>query len=113
NIIIKDHVIRYVGIKDSNPLVVQRFRERYLPKGIVIEGKIQDRETLTLILEECVADWGIKNKEVRFIIPDSFVVIRKTAIPADVEEDEISGFLYLELGASIHLPFEDPVIDYK
>ncbi|MFS0861729.1 type IV pilus biogenesis protein PilM [Fredinandcohnia sp. 179-A 10B2 NHS] len=113
NIIIKDHVIRYVGVKDSNPLTVQKFRERYLPKGIIQEGKIIERETLQLILQECVAEWGIKNREVRFVIPDSFVVIRKTSIPIEVKDDEIMGYLYLELGSTIHLPFDEPVMDFK
>ena len=32
-------------------------------------------------------------------------------IPAEVMDDEIHGYLYLELGKSLHLPFEDPVFD--
>ena len=32
-------------------------------------------------------------------------------IPAEVMDDEINGYLYLELGKSLHLPFEDPVFD--
>lgn len=51
-------------------------------------------------------------KQVRFLVPDSSVVIRKLPIPEDVSEDEIKGYLYMELGTSIHLPFEDPVFDY-
>ncbi|MCH1626569.1 type IV pilus biogenesis protein PilM [Fredinandcohnia quinoae] len=112
NIVIKDHVIRYVGAKQTNPLTIRNFRERYLPKGIIHEGKIIGRDTLQLILEECVTDWGIKKKEVRFVIPDSFVVIRKTSIPIEIKDDEILGYLYLELGGSIHLPFDEPVIDF-
>jgi type IV pilus assembly protein PilM len=113
NIIIKDHVIRYVGVKRSNPITVHKFREKYLPPGIIQEGRIIERDTLHLILEECVTDWGIKNNQVQFIIPDSFVVIRKISIPNEVKDDEILGYIYLELGATIHLPFEDPVLDYK
>ena len=44
-------------------------------------------------------------------MPNPFVVIRKTTIPEDIQVDEIEGYLYLELGTSIHLPFEDPVFD--
>ena len=113
NIVIKDHVIRYIGVKQSSPLIVQKYRERYLPPGLIDEGKIVERETLKLILEECVNDWGIKKRQVRFIIPDSFVVIRKTSIPIDIKDDEIVGFLYSELGSTIHLPFDEPVLDIK
>ncbi|MEH7384764.1 pilus assembly protein PilM [Bacillus sp. JJ1521] len=113
NIIIKDHVIRYVGVKRSNPITVQKFREKYLPPGIIQDGRIMERDTLHLILEECVTDWGIKNTQVQFVIPDPFVVIRKISIPNEVKDDEILGYVYLELGATIHLPFDDPVLDFK
>ncbi|WP_078545325.1 type IV pilus biogenesis protein PilM [Litchfieldia alkalitelluris] len=113
NIIIKDHVIRYTGVKQSVPLVVQKYRERYLPPGIVEEGKIIERDTLRLILEECVSEWGISKKQVRFTIPDSFVVIRRITVPIDIKDDEIVGYLYSELGSTIHLPFEEPVLDIK
>ncbi|MEH7379781.1 pilus assembly protein PilM [Bacillus sp. JJ1533] len=113
NIIIKDHAIRYVGVKRSNPITVHKFREKYLPPGIIQDGKILERDTLHLILEECVTDWGIKNSQVQFIIPDPFVVIRKISIPNEVKDDEIVGYIYLELGATIHLPFDEPVIDFK
>ncbi len=64
-----------------------------------------------MILEECVDEWKIRNRKVRFLIPESLVIIRKVMIPAEIKDDEINGYLYLELGTSIHLPFEEPVFD--
>lgn len=113
HIMIKDYVIRYVELKQTNPLVVQHFRERYLPNGIIKEGKIIDRESLSLILEECIDDWKIRKRKVFFHVPDALVVIRKITIPDDVRDDEIYGYLYMEIGTSIHLPFEEPVFDFS
>ncbi|MFS0822532.1 type IV pilus biogenesis protein PilM [Bacillus sp. 1P02SD] len=113
NIIIKDHAIRYVGVKRSNPITVHKFREKYLPPGIIQDGRILERDTLLLILEECVTEWGIKNTQVQFVIPDPFVVIRKISIPSEVKDDEILGYIYLEMGTTIHLPFDEPVLDFK
>lgn len=113
NIIIKDHAIRYVGVKQTNPITVQKFREKYLPPGVIQEGRIIERDTLLLILDECVSEWGIKKNHVQFVIPDPFVVIRKITIPKEVKDDEIIGYIYLELGTTIHLPFEEPVLDFK
>jgi type IV pilus assembly protein PilM len=93
-------------------LDVKSSGERYLPEGIVQDGVILDRETLLIILEECVSEWGIKGREVQFLIPDSKLVIRKHQIPLDHKDEEIKGYLYMELGNSIHLPFEDPVFDF-
>lgn len=111
NIVINDHSIRYLELKQTKPLIPLKWGERLLPNGLITNGKINDHETLVNILEECVSDWKLRNRQVRFLIPESFVIIRKVSIPADVKEDEIKGYLYLELGTSIHLPFDEPVFD--
>ncbi|WP_458412345.1 type IV pilus biogenesis protein PilM [Schinkia sp. CFF1] len=111
NLVIKDHVIRYVEIRSSSPLSIRMQGERELPPGIIHEGNIIDKDSFIMILEECVEEWKIKGQDVRFIVPDSFIVIRTVEVPNDLNDDEIKGYLYLELGTSIHLPFEDPVFD--
>lgn len=111
NLIINDHSIRYVELKNARTLTPHRWGERFLPHGLITHGKINDRETLSNILEECISEWKINKRQVRFIVPDSFVIIRKASIPAEVKNDEIKGYLYLELGSSIHLPFDEPVFD--
>jgi type IV pilus assembly protein PilM len=112
NMVIKDHAIRYAEVKPHDPFFVHKWGERELPKGLIHDGKINDRETLELILEECVSEWKLKRRRVRFIVPDPVVVIRQISLPNDLEEDEIRGYLFMELGTTIHLPFEDPVFDY-
>ncbi|MEH7332709.1 pilus assembly protein PilM [Neobacillus drentensis] len=112
NLVINDHSIRFLELKQANPPVPQRWNERFLPPGIITDGKIVDIDSLSSILEECIDEWKIRRRSIRFIVPDPLVIIRKVSIPADVQEDEIKGYLYLELGSSIHLPFEEPVFDY-
>jgi type IV pilus assembly protein PilM len=112
NLVINDHSIRFVELKQSKPPAAQKWNERFLPPGIITDGRIIDHDTLTNILEECIDDWKINRRSVRFIVPDSLVIIRKVSIPVDIQDDEIKGYLYLELGSSIHLPFEEPVFDY-
>ncbi|OCA91259.1 pilus assembly protein PilM [Bacillus sp. FJAT-27225] len=111
NLIFNDHSIRYLELKSANPPTALRWGERNIPPGIIEEGKITDFQTLSVILEECINEWKIARRPIHFIVPDPLVIIRKIAIPADVEDDEIDSHLYMELGASIHLPFEDPVFD--
>ncbi|CAM3940981.1 type IV pilus biogenesis protein PilM [Mesobacillus thioparans] len=111
NLVLNDYSIRYVELKQKKPAIPLKYGQRFLPAGLILDGKIQDYDTLLNILDECIEDWKIAKREVRFIVPDSLVTIRKVSIPADVKDDEIQGYLYLELGTSIHLPFEDPVFD--
>ncbi|MDR7077919.1 type IV pilus assembly protein PilM [Neobacillus niacini] len=112
NLVLNDHSVRFVELKQANPPAAQKWCERFLPPGVITDGKITDSDTLANILEECIDEWKIKGRQVRFIVPDPLVIIRKVSIPADIQEDEIKGYLYLELGSSIHLPFEEPVFDY-
>lgn len=112
NLMIKDHVIRFIELKQTNPLVVQSYGERYLPAGVVKNGKIEKYEQLALIFEECIDEWKLKKKRVCFHVPDSSVIIRKLPLPDDVEAEEIEAYLHMEIGTSIHLPFENPLFDY-
>ncbi|MGM0874433.1 MAG: type IV pilus biogenesis protein PilM [Bacillota bacterium] len=112
NVYISNYSIQLLELKSADPLIVSRFVEYYLPVGLIVEGMIKDFDKLTLILEQCISDWGIKRKQVRFITPDAFVSVRKVKVPMDLKDDEIKGYLYLELGNNIHLPFEEPVFDF-
>jgi type IV pilus assembly protein PilM len=112
NIVLTDHSIRMLELKQVNPPAAQRWSERFLPPGIITEGKITDLDSLANILDECIQDWKIQRRQVRFLVPDQLVIIRKVSVPVEIRDDEIQGYLYLELGSSIHLPFEEPVFDY-
>jgi type IV pilus assembly protein PilM len=111
NLIINDHSIRFLELKQTNPPTALKWGERLLPPGLINEGKIIDHESLENIIEECLDEWKLRKRTVRFTVPDPLVIIRKVAIPIDIAEDEIKNYLYLEIGSSIHLPFEDPVFD--
>ncbi|WP_419956031.1 type IV pilus biogenesis protein PilM [Neobacillus niacini] len=112
NLVLNDHSIRFLELKQSNPPTAQKWSERFLPPGIIVDGKIVDSDSLANILEQCIEEWKIKGRSIRFLVPDPLVIIRKVSIPSDIQEDEIKGYLYLELGSTIHLPFEEPVFDY-
>ncbi|PSL43976.1 type IV pilus assembly protein PilM [Salsuginibacillus halophilus] len=110
--IVKDHVIRLVTAAEGELSAVNTWGERYLPPGVIDDGRITDHETFARILEECVDTWNLKRKPFVFNVPDAYVAVRQVEVPASLEPDEIVGHIYLELGERIQLPFDDPVIDY-
>ena len=111
NIEIKDHVIRFTELASNESLSVHAMGEYLLSSGIVRDGKIEDYFTLSTILEQCVEEWKIARRKVRFLVPDQHVLVRRIKIDKDIADDEIEGHLYLQLGTEIHLPFEEPVFD--
>ncbi len=113
SILIKDHVIRFVHAKRPSMTDIISFGERYLPPGIIKGGQIIDPETFQTILEECIEDWELQKQAVQFCVPDAFVVIRNVFIPNDIEDNNIRKYLNIEIGESIHLPFEESLFDYE
>jgi type IV pilus assembly protein PilM len=112
NLILKDHVIRYIELKSRHPLSIAKYGEKFLPEGIISDGKIVSREMLEAILEQCIQSWKIRKRRIRFIVPDSYIAIRKLSVPSVLKAEEIRGYLSLELGETIPLPFEQPVFDF-
>ncbi|MBU8905046.1 type IV pilus biogenesis protein PilM [Desertibacillus haloalkaliphilus] len=108
---INDYVVRMVENKNHTLPGVVRTRERELPAGIVENGKVVDELAFVGMIESCVRDWGIKNRPVQFFVPDSTVIMKKVEVPLDVADDEVNGYIMMELGSSIHLPFSNPVLD--
>ena len=112
NLIIKDHVIRYIEVRNRPPLSVVKYGERLLPEGIIRDGKVISEEMLEMILQECIRAWKIHKRRLRFIVPDPAITIRRLIVPAHLKGEEIRGYLYMELGETIPLPFEEPVFDF-
>ncbi|WP_161632349.1 type IV pilus biogenesis protein PilM [Bacillus cihuensis] len=106
---IKDRYIRFVESGKKHNLLA--YGQKSLPDGVIVEGQIKDRETLELIVEEMVDQWKLKGKKVSFCVPDSTVIVRTIHVPNDVPDHVLNGYLYMELGHSIHLPFSDPLIE--
>ncbi|MBS4217001.1 pilus assembly protein PilM [Bacillus sp. FJAT-49711] len=111
NIVFTDKTIRFLETVQKSEIEILQMSECSLAPGTIKDGKIVDSEMFRMILEQCVDTWNIKRREVRFLIPDPFIIVRQMKVPIDIQEDELNGYLFLETGTSIHLPFEDPVID--
>lgn len=106
---IKDRYIRFVESGKKRKLLA--YGQKSLPDGVIVEGQIKDRETLELIVDEMIDQWKLKGKKVSFCVPDSTVIVRKIHVSNEIPDHELNGYLYMELGQSIHLPFADPLIE--
>ncbi|MHC8522711.1 type IV pilus biogenesis protein PilM [Rossellomorea sp. H39__3] len=93
------------------PLYIQRHGEKRLPEGTISNGKILEPGVLRSFMEQCVEEWGIARQHVQFLVPNTQMIVRRVLIPADVQDDEVESHLFMELGTSIHLPFEHPLYD--
>ncbi|WP_100331729.1 type IV pilus biogenesis protein PilM [Bacillus xiapuensis] len=111
NLVFTDYAIRYVELRGTVPTVVQQAEERIIPEGLIRRGEIIDYEALLPILQNCVDEWGIKRREARFIVPDHYIAMKEERLKEEIEEDELKNYYFMQIGTTIHLPFEEPVFD--
>ncbi|RDI44155.1 type IV pilus biogenesis protein PilM [Falsibacillus pallidus] len=90
---------------------IKRYGQKCLPEGLIQEGIIQDPETLSMIIDHYLIENKIKRVPVYVNLPDGHTIVRKVSVPLEIPFDEIKGYLYMEIGESLHLPFEDPILE--
>ena len=106
-----DDAIRYVRIKSLDPIVLDTAKEMLLPEHVIQEGRIAEEDMLRDVLTEVVKDWNLAKRDVAFLAPDTYVIIRRVAYPDTVEDEELKSHFFIEIGSTIYLPFDDPVFD--
>lgn len=111
NIVIDDYVIRMVENKGSDLDSLQIAVEKPLPKHVIENGRVVDELAFFEFMKEAVQEWGIKGCFVRFFVPQSLVIIREIDFPSDVTADKVKSYVHLEIGNTIHFPFENPIFD--
>lgn len=106
---IRNHHLRFVTTTKSGTLL--DYGQKCLTIGVIVEGKIQDRDTLLMVVEEMVDRWKLKGSKLSFLVPNESVILRKVSVPSEIRDDELTGYLYMQLGETIHLPFENPILE--
>lgn len=83
-----------------------------LDEGLVVDGIIEDELAFFELLKVQVKEWGIKGQNVLFYVPESTVMMKIIDHPEElVDTPSIKAYVEMEIGQSIHLPFENPLID--
>ncbi|MFJ7735041.1 type IV pilus biogenesis protein PilM [Lysinibacillus sp. NPDC097287] len=107
---IKDYVLRAIVAKGLDASLWKGY-EVPLAQGIVENAVIIDEMALYGIIKEHVTKWAGKKQNVRLFVPDTLVLLKNFSHPSDVEPQQLKGYVEMELGLSIHLPFNEPLID--
>ncbi len=96
----------------SNDLAHAEVHSIPLDEGIVVDGIIEDELAFFELLKDHVKNWGIKGQNVSFYVPESTVMMKAIEHPQELEDVvSIKQYVEMEIGRTIHLPFENPLID--
>jgi len=107
---INDYVIRALVSKGPDLSQAKLF-EVALPQDVIDEATVKDEMTLFEIFKENASNLGGRHQSVRFFVPDPTVLLKSFEHPRDVESDKLKEYVLMELGHSIHLPFQDSLVD--
>ena len=105
---LNDYVLR--AIINNGDLSQAQLLEMPLPVGVVQDGVITDEMALFEEVKQHTTKLG-KKHPIRFFVPDTSVLMKQYEVPNDVEPKDLRGYVEMELGNTIHLPFQDPLVD--
>lgn len=107
---LNDYVLR-VLLKKGPDASQWILHEIPLPKGVVQDATIIDEIALFELLKEHAPKFGGRKQNVRMLVPDTSVLLKTFEHPAEVEGKKLKEYVQMELGHSIHLPFQEPLLD--
>ena len=107
---ITDFVLRALVAKGPNAAQWE-VHEIPLAKGIVQDATIVDEMGLFQVLKNNIAKLGGKRQNVRMFVPDTSVLLKNFEHPPTIEPNKLKEYVQMELGRTIRLPFQDPLVD--
>ncbi|MWV46651.1 hypothetical protein GRF59_23870 [Paenibacillus sp. HJL G12] len=103
--------IRYVRLNNKKNWGIARKGMLSLPKGMIVDNHIADRQGLGDLLHRWVKKEGLRGSQVSLSIPPTQVIIRKMTIPS-TNRKQLDQLVRLEVETGLHLPFDHAVYDY-
>jgi len=105
-----EQMIRFLEVTLNQKKIVQVHQAFSVENKLMDEAGRIDKESWKLFLKETIKPHKIKAKQVHVVIPTSNVIVRQQVMP-DIPEKDLKQMIHYEIGSTIHLPFELPVID--
>lgn len=104
---IQKNILRYCMVRNGRWL----FGEKLAKTTFLRENQLVNKRALEELLFDIFQELQVKNPRVVLAALNSKLLIRQVPLKEMEIEKEIREFLFFELGASIPLPFEDPIFD--
>ncbi len=90
-------------ISTSHGHILNRFRQIPVPKGVIVDGALEDASALSSILKELFRNSGCKGKGIVTSLSGNSVIVKKVTL-AQMEEKELRDLIRDEAGK--YLPFD-------
>lgn len=85
--------------------------QRLIQEGWISEGKIVEETEVIRVLESLVKQYKLTGLKTYISFSSHDLLLRTTKLPLSIPLDELKGSLYMALGESFQLPFNNPIIE--
>jgi type IV pilus assembly protein PilM len=85
--------------------------QRLMQEGWVDKGEIVQEEEVVRALSSLVKKHKLSGLKTYVSFSSHDLLLRTTKLPMTIPQEEFKGSLYMALGDTFHLPFEDPIIE--
>ncbi|MFX3674587.1 MAG: type IV pilus biogenesis protein PilM [Paenisporosarcina sp.] len=85
--------------------------QRLIQEGWVDKGEIVQEEEFLRALSSLVKQYKLAGSKTYVSFSSHDLLLRTTKLPLSVPIEELRGSLYMALGESFQLPFQDPIIE--
>lgn len=85
--------------------------QRLIQDGWVDKGEIVQEEELVRVLSSLVKKHKLAGIKTYVSFSSHDLLLRTTKLPITIPQEEFKGSLYMALGDTFHLPFENPIIE--
>lgn len=108
---IQKNVLRYAILKKTNPIIIEDFGEYICESNLFKISSKKNRNRLNQHFKEFVKHFHLKNKKVIYSTLSQNLLIKPVLINEVNKFSKIKNHIFLELGESINVPFEEPIFD--
>lgn len=105
-----DYLVRAI-VKKGTSVDEWRAVEFPLETGVIEQMSVVDELALFELMQSNLQALGGKNQQAKIFAPDTSVLLKKIVYPESIERKDLKSYLNMEVGQSIHLPFQEPLID--
>ena len=109
-ITVEEDCVRFLEVTIKNKQIQTIHQAFSLKHSMIGDGGKLDKSQWAEMLKQQVKEYKIKARVVHLVIPSSLVIVRHQAMP-DVPEKDLKQMVQYEIGTSIHLPFDLPIVD--
>ena len=92
---------------------LERYSIEPLPKGVMVDGNIDNMDAAASVLARAVKNLGAKNRNVAMAMPSAQVITKRIFLPANLTEEEYETLVESEASQYVPFALDEVSLDFQ